>query len=141
MQDSTNDGVPGDGAPVFTIKLVSAYSGREKRKCTTNHEVDYEKVFAVLSLVLCFGVTMAFAVDGAELYKTRCAKCHRDGSESSKAGGGVVLKGQSADEVEMKLKGYLDGTYGGKRNENHGPPAEKILPRGIRAMSEHVGSL
>jgi len=100
-----------------------------------------KKVFAVLALMLCFGVTAAFAVDGAGLYKTRCAKCHRDGSESSKAGGGVVLKGQSADEIEMKLNGYLDGTYGGKKKTIMARMLTKLSAEEIKALSAHIGSL
>lgn len=100
-----------------------------------------KKVFAVLTLVLCFGVTAAFAVDGAGLYKTRCAKCHRDGSESSKAGGGVVLKGQSADEIEMKLNGYIDGSYGGKKKALMSRMVSKLSAEEIKALAAHIGSL
>ena len=100
-----------------------------------------KKVFAALTLVLCFGVTAAFAVDGAGLYKANCAKCHRDGSESSKAGGDVVLKGQSADEIEMKLNGYLDGSYGGKKKKTMARLLGKYSPEEIRAMADYLGSL
>lgn len=99
-----------------------------------------KKVFAILTLVLCFGVTAAFAVDGASLYQTRCAKCHRDGSESSKAGGGVVLKGQSADAIEMKLNGYLDGSYGGKKKKIMARMLSKFSPEEIKALAAHIGS-
>jgi len=100
-----------------------------------------KKLIAMLTLILCFGVTAAFAVDGAALYKKKCAKCHRDGSESSRAGGGVVLKGQSTEAIEMKLKGYLDGTYGGKKKKTMARLLKKSTPEEIRAMSEYIGSL
>lgn len=100
-----------------------------------------KKCMTVLALVLCLGVVTAFAADGAGLYKKRCAKCHRDGSESSRAGGGVVLKGQSVDEIEMKLTGYLDGTYGGKKKKTMARLMKKFSPEEIRAMSEYIGSL
>ena len=80
-----------------------------------------KKLFAILTVILCFGVTAAFAVDGGALYQKRCAKCHRDGTESSKAGGGAVLKGQSAAEIVMKMNGYAEGTYGGKKMKDHEP--------------------
>lgn len=100
-----------------------------------------KKMFAVLTLVLCFGVTAAFAVDGAALYKKGCAKCHRDGSESSKAGGDVVLKGQSAAEIEMKFNGYLDGSYGGKKKKTMARLLGKYSPEERKAMADYIGSL
>lgn len=110
-------------------------------KTNRNMREKMKKLIAMLTLVLCFGVTAAFAVDGATLYKVKCAKCHRDGSESSKAGGGVVLKGQSADEIEMKLNGYLDGTYGGKKKKMMARLLKKLSPEEIKALSAYTGSL
>lgn len=100
-----------------------------------------KKALFALTLVLCFGVTAAFAVDGAALYKKGCAKCHRDGSESSKAGGGVVLKGQSAAEIEMKFNGYIDGTYGGKKKKTMARLLKKYSAGERKAMAEHIGSM
>ncbi|BCS89719.1 c-type cytochrome [Pseudodesulfovibrio sediminis] len=100
-----------------------------------------KKILAILTIVFCFGVTAAFAVDGAELYKTRCAKCHRDGTESSKAGGGVVLKGQSAEEIEMKLNGYLEGSYGGAKKKTMARVLKKFSPEELKAMAAHICTL
>lgn len=100
-----------------------------------------KKVLAALSLVLCFGVTAAFAVDGAALYKTRCAKCHQDGSQSSRAGGGVVLKGQSSEEIEMKLNGYLDGTYGGKKKAIMARMLSRVSAEEIKALADYIGDM
>ena len=100
-----------------------------------------KKLLAVLTIICCFGVTAAFAVDGGELYQKRCAKCHRDGSESSKAGGDVVLKGQSAKELEMKLKGYQDGTYGGSKKKTMERMVSKLTAEDIEALATYIGSL
>lgn len=100
-----------------------------------------KKLLAVLTIICCFGVTAAFAVDGGALYQKRCAKCHRDGSESSKAGGDVVLKGQSVQEVEMKLTGYKDGTYGGARKKTMERVVGKFSPDEIKALAGYIGSL
>lgn len=100
-----------------------------------------KKVILVLTFVLCLGVTAAFAVDGGDLYQKRCAKCHMDGSESSRAGGDVVLKGQSADEVEMKLNGYLDGSYGGKKKKIMARMLSSFSPEEIKALAHHIGSM
>ncbi|OIQ50778.1 Cytochrome c-553 precursor [Pseudodesulfovibrio hydrargyri] len=100
-----------------------------------------KKLLAVLTIVCCFGVTAAFAVDGGEYYKKHCAACHRDGSESSKAGGDVVLKGQTAKEIEMKLTGYKDGTYGGAKKRTMERVAGKLAPEEIQALADYIGSL
>jgi cytochrome c len=100
-----------------------------------------KKLLAVLTIVCCFGVTAAFAVDGGALYKKRCANCHRDGSESSKAGGGVVLKGQTAQEIEMKLTGYKDGTYGGAKKRTMERMVSRLSPDDIKGLAAYIGSL
>ncbi|MCJ2164513.1 MULTISPECIES: c-type cytochrome [unclassified Pseudodesulfovibrio] len=100
-----------------------------------------KKLFIVLTAICCFGVTAAFAVDGGELYQKRCAKCHRDGSESSAAGGDVVLKGQSAGEIEMKLTGYVDGTYGGKKKKTMERVASGLSAEETKALATYIGSL
>lgn len=100
-----------------------------------------KKLLAVLTIVCCFGVTAAFAADGGALYQKRCANCHRDGSESSKAGGDVVLKGQSVQEIEMKLTGYKDGTYGGAKKKTMERMVGKLSPEEIKALAGYIGSL
>lgn len=100
-----------------------------------------KKLLAVLTLVCCFGVTAAFAVDGGEIYQKRCSKCHRDGTESSKAGGDVVLKGQSAKEVEMKLTGYKDQTYGGAKKATMERVVKNLSPEEISGLAAYIGSL
>lgn len=99
------------------------------------------KIMLILTAICCFGVTAAFAVDGADLYAKSCAKCHRDGSESSRAGGDVVLKGQSAEEVEMKLTGYLDGTYGGSKKKVMERMISGLSAEEIKAVAGYIGSL
>jgi cytochrome c len=87
-----------------------------------------KKVFAILTIILCFGVTAAFAVDGGEVYQKRCAKC-------------VVLKGQSAQEIEMKLTGYVDGTYGGAKKKVMERMAKGLSGDELKAVSAYIGSL
>jgi cytochrome c len=100
-----------------------------------------KKLLAVLTILCCFGVTAAYAVDGGALYQKRCAKCHRDGSESSRAGGDVVLKGQTAQEIEMKLTGYQDGTYGGAKKKTMERMLSKFSSEDIKALANYIGSL
>lgn len=100
-----------------------------------------KRILVILTAICCFGVTAALAVDGGELYNKRCSKCHRDGSESSKAGGDVVLKGQSAEEIEMKLTGYIDGTYGGSKKKTMARMVSSLSAEEIKALSAYIGSL
>lgn len=63
----------------------------------------------ILLTVVAFGFTSAMAADGAALY-AKCASCHGQKGESKPLGKPSVIKGQSADELEKKLKGYKAGT-------------------------------
>lgn len=100
-----------------------------------------KKVLFLLSAILCFSVTAAMAVDGGALYQKKCAKCHTDGSKSSKAGGGVVLKGQSAEMIQKKMEGYLDGSYGGKKKKTMGRVLSKFSAEELKAMADYIGSM
>ncbi|WP_319542436.1 c-type cytochrome [uncultured Pseudodesulfovibrio sp.] len=100
-----------------------------------------KRLLAIMTVVFCFGVTAAFAVDGGALYKQRCAKCHKDGTESSKAGGGVVLKGQSSGEISMKMNGYADGSYGGMKKKTMIRIASQLEAQEIKAVAEYIGSM
>ena len=99
-----------------------------------------KKFLLILTAICCFAVTAAFAADGADLYAKRCAKCHQDGS-ATKAGGDVVLKGQPAAEIEMKLKGYVDGTYGGSKKKIMERMMGGLSADEIKAVAGHIGSL
>ena len=100
-----------------------------------------KKLLMIMTVICCFGVTAAFAVDGAALYAKNCVKCHRDGTESTRAGGDVVLKGQSAEEIEMKLKGYADGTYGGNKKKIMERMITPLSGEEVKALSTYIGSL
>lgn len=99
----------------------------------------------VLALFLCmtFGVTAAFAGgDVAEYYAKRCGTCHGDdGSKTSGASGGVMLKGQSAEDIKAKLMGYKDGSYGGKRKKTMMRMVDKIDDKMIEDLAQYIGGL
>ena len=62
-----------------------------------------------LLTVVAFGFTAAMAADGAALY-AKCASCHGQKGEKKPLGKPAVIKGQSAADLEKKLKGYKAGT-------------------------------
>lgn len=100
----------------------------------------------IIALVLClsFGLTVACAsgTDGAALYDKKCAKCHgADGAKTSGASGGVMLKGQSAEDIKTKLLGYKDGSFGGDKKKTMMRMVQKFDDAEIEALAEHIGSL
>jgi len=71
------------------------------------------KRIIAITLTTVFAATLfaaAAMADGAALYGS-CKGCH--GADGSKTAMNVspALKGQSADDLLTKLKGYKDGTY------------------------------
>lgn len=57
-------------------------------------------------------VAAAPTVDAKALYGT-CAGCHGQNGETKALGVSPVIAGQSAADIEKKLHGYKDGSYGG----------------------------
>lgn len=97
---------------------------------------------ALIALVICltFGLTAAFAGGaGDALYAKKCAGCHgADGTKTSGASGGTTLKGQSATMVKMKLTGYLDGSYGGKKAKTMKRVASKYTEQQLSDLAETI---
>lgn len=92
-----------------------------------------KRFFCVLCLGL-FVAASAFASDGAKLYKSACAGCHgADGGKST--GGSTPLKGQSEADILQKLKGYGDGSYGGKEKEVMRKVVKKRSPEELEALA------
>jgi len=101
-----------------------------------------KKILIAFAICLAFAVSVAFAGPGADLYNSKCAKCHgKDGAKTSGASGGVKLKGQSAEDIRTKLKGYQDETYGGKKKKTMKRMADKLDNQQIRQLGRHIGSL
>ena len=100
-----------------------------------------KKCLTILSLTaFAFAASMAFAADGAALYKASCAGCHgADGSKSS--GGSKALKGQKADEVLKMLQGYAAGTFGGDKKAVMENIAKKHPAEELKALSDYIGTL
>lgn len=100
-----------------------------------------KKLIFILAVCLCFGMTAAYADSSAsELYDKRCAKCHGpDGAKTSGASGGVMLKGQSSEDIVTKLMGYKAGTYGGKKQKTMMRMVNRLSEEDIAGLGEVIG--
>lgn len=94
--------------------------------------------FFIFTLILAIGLSAAPALaDGAKLYKS-CSGCH--GSDGSKKALGVSpsLKGQSAEELEKKMLGYKDGSYGGDKKVIMTNTLKRFSPDQIKTLADHI---
>lgn len=85
------------------------------------------------------GVVAGFAADGAALYN-KCTSCHgKDGKMTAIPG--KVIAGQSAADVEKKLKGYKDGSFGGAKKGMMKGQVASLSDADIKALASHVAGL
>lgn len=100
-----------------------------------------KRIAFCMTLILALTVSLACATDGASVYK-KCAGCHgADGSKIASASGADTIKGQTADAIKAKLKGYADGSYGGKKAKLMQKVAAKLKDGDIDAVSTYIGNL
>lgn len=78
---------------------------------------------------------------GKALYVSKCAKCHGMTGDASKKSGGTELKGMSAEDALTKMKGYVDGSYGGPRKKIMTNLVKKFSDEELEQMSEYIGTL
>ncbi len=81
-----------------------------------------------------------FSADGEALYK-KCSACHgKDGSKKALRVS-TPLKGQKADELFKKMKGYQDGTYGGKKKAIMKRTVAKLSDEQLKALAAFIETL
>ncbi len=89
--------------------------------------------------VMFFAFSSAMAADGAALYKS-CAGCHgADGKKST--AGSIPLQGQTSEALHTKLKGYADGTYGGKQKTMMVNIVKKHTDEELAALADYASKL
>lgn len=73
-----------------------------------------------------------------QLYKKRCASCH--GADGGRKALGVsnILKGQSKEELQKKLKGYKDGSYGGAKKSIMVSQVINLSDSEIEELAEYI---
>ncbi len=89
---------------------------------------------AAVSFFLLFAfAAVCFSADAAALYQ-RCVGCH--GADGSKPP--HVVKGQSADALLAKMKGYADGTYGGAQKGLMANLVKNLSPEDMKVLAGHM---
>ena len=82
----------------------------------------------------------SFAADGAAIFNSKCVSCHgKDGKMTAIPG--VAIAGQSAGDVEKKLKGYQDGSFGGAKKGMMAPNAKALADADMKAVATYIASL
>ncbi|WP_035064843.1 c-type cytochrome [Nitratidesulfovibrio termitidis] len=81
----------------------------------------------------------ALAADGAALY-AQCAGCHGEDGSKAALGAARPVKGQTADTLYGKLKGYANGSYGGDKKAVMAGIAKKLSDGDMRALAAHMAS-
>jgi cytochrome c len=80
------------------------------------------------------------AGDGKALYLEHCAGCHS--KDGAKAGGAAAPPaGQNAQAVYTKLRGYAEGSEGGKLKNIMRNVTRKLDDAGMRAVSDYIEGL
>lgn len=92
----------------------------------------------VLLTLLALGVTVVMA-DGKALFG-KCAGCHGANGEKVAMGKGQAIKGQSAADIEKKLKGYKDGSFGGDMKGLMKGQVSALSDADIKAIAEYTAS-
>ncbi len=81
----------------------------------------------------------ALAAGGAALY-AQCAGCHGDDGGKAALGASRPVKGQTAEALYGKLKGYAEGSYGGSKKAVMAGVAKKLSDEDMRALAAHMAS-
>lgn len=101
------------------------------------------KTLFILAVSACMALgfgQLALAADGAAVFKRSCAGCHGQNAERG-TGGTQPIKGRSAADIQKMLRGYADGSYGGKQKATMQNVAKKLSADDLKAVAEHVGGL
>jgi cytochrome c553 len=78
--------------------------------------------------------------DGKALYN-RCASCHGTHAEKSALNASQIIAGWEAEKTAAALKGYKDGTYGGKMKATMTGQASRLSDADIDALAAYIATL
>lgn len=95
-----------------------------------------KKIIMVTALITS-AVFLAVASNGNELFN-KCKGCHGAAGDKPALGVSPLLKGQSKADIEMKLKGYKAGTYGGAKKSIMQSQAGRLSDEDIAALADYI---
>ena len=102
--------------------------------------MDEGKAMKRATMLLCVCVALVFGLsatvysaDGAALYK-RCASCH--GADGAKPP--HVLRGQTSADLLSKMKGYIEGTFGGQQKAVMSSMLKGFSPEELQTLADHI---
>lgn len=98
-----------------------------------------KKVFLACLMMGMFG-SVAYAADGAALYK-KCIACHGKDASKVPPGGTVASNTLSEEEIVKALKGYQDGSFGGKAKATMKIQVKSLSDEDIEALAKYIKSL
>ncbi len=94
---------------------------------------------SVFSVFIVFAVS-GFAVNGKTLYK-KCVACHGADGKKSALGVSAPLKGQKEEALYKEMKGYLAGSYGGKKKGIMKRNLAKYSDDELKALASFIATL
>lgn len=98
------------------------------------------KKIALTCLIAGLFGSSVYAADGATLYK-KCMVCHgKDGSKMA-PGATVLINSLSEQEIVKALKGYQDGTFGGKAKGQMKIQTKNLTDDDIKALAAYIKTL
>ncbi len=82
--------------------------------------------------------SLASAAPKPENVFKRCTVCHGQKAEKVPPGGTVITAKLGADEIKKSLKGYKDGTYGGKMKASMVGQVKSLSNEDIDAVADYI---
>ena len=93
-----------------------------------------------IALSLLVASVSLMAADGAALYK-KCASCHGQKGEKKALNQSQVIQGWDVAKTVAALKGYKDGSYGGKMKGLMKGQVAAYDDAKIQAVAEYIAGL
>lgn len=80
-------------------------------------------------------------VSGKLLFAQRCSSCHGSNAEKKAMNASLVIAGWKKDKVLDALKGYLDGSYGGKMKSIMKSQSSLLDEKEKVALAEYIETI
>jgi len=81
------------------------------------------------------------APTGSSLYISKCASCHGKDAKKSALNVSKVIAGWSSEEIQAALKGYKDGSYGGKMKGLMQGQSKPLSDNDILLIADYISVL